>query len=178
MSICRPEKETEKMRMTMVTAALLLAGGLAVAAQDAAPGSIWSGVFSEAQAKRGEEAYQASCAGCHGVDLVSVDSETPSLTGPRFNTSWVGKTIGDRFDVIRKTMPATDPGTLDDQTTIDIVAFILKTNGYPAGQAELGVDAAALGKITIEKPKQGALQHPGRPVAVEARLIPAHDPAR
>ncbi len=136
----------------MALVILLLSGGLSAAVvRQAAPGSIWSGVFSDAQAQRGERAYQASCAQCHGQNLVSVDSESPSLTGPRFKTNWVGKTVAERYQRMRKSMPPSAPGSLDEQTDIDIVAFILKFNGYPSGAQELGVDIAALEAIVIEK---------------------------
>jgi mono/diheme cytochrome c family protein len=130
---------------------LVMAWGYSVAiSQEAPAASTWDGVFTEEQAKRGEEAYQGTCAACHGTELVSVDNETPSLTGPRFDVSWVGKTIGERFDAMRKTMPATEPGSLDEKTYADIIAYILKFNGYPAGTQELPADFDALGKIVVE----------------------------
>ena len=138
------------MNMTVAIVGLLVVGGFSSAmTQDAQPRSTLDGVFSEAQAKRGEDAYQGSCAQCHGNDLISVDSETPSLTGPRFKAQWVGKTLAERFELIRTTMPSTNPGNLDDQTNIDILAFILKFNDYPAGKRDLAVDLQILAKITV-----------------------------
>jgi quinoprotein glucose dehydrogenase len=137
--------------MTVVLfAVILLRWGLAAAPGQEAPASIWDGVFSKAQAERGKNAYQASCATCHGDDLVAVDPEAPSLTGPRFKAEWIGKTIGERFQLARDTMPSNDPGSLDDKTYVDIMAFILDFNGYPAGARELEPDVDALGRIVIE----------------------------
>ena len=100
---------------------------------------------------KGKQAYQASCAACHGDNLVSVDPESPSLTGPRFKVAWVGKTIAEPFELTRKTMPPTSPGSLDNQTNVDILAFVLELNGYPTGPKDLGVDLAVLKKIVIER---------------------------
>jgi cytochrome c len=114
--------------------------------------SVWDGVFSEAQAQRGKVSYQARCAVCHGQDLLG-DIESPSLTGLRFNSDWVGKTIAERFQRIRKTMPPEQPGSLDNQVSLDLVAFILKFNGYPSGKQELETDVRVLEKIVIERPR-------------------------
>ena len=85
--------------------AVLLSGALVAAAQDASGPSIWSGVFTAAQAKRGDDAYQASCSGCHGSNLRATDPEAVDLTGPAFRAKWNGKTLGERFETIRDTMP-------------------------------------------------------------------------
>ncbi len=125
-------------------------------AQTAQPRPASDHVFSEAQAKRGEDAYSASCGSCHGDDLVSHDAEAPSLTGARFTSQWTGKTLADRFSVIRKTMPSTNPGALDDQTSVDILAYILKFNGFPSGDQNLASDSGVLEKIVIDAvPKAG-----------------------
>src|SRR5437868_6557004 len=63
------------------------------------------GVFTDEQAKNGESAYQARCASCHGADLHSTDSEAPDLTDASFKTGWGGKTLAERFETIRGTMP-------------------------------------------------------------------------
>lgn len=125
-------------------------------AQSAPPRNASDRVYSDAQARRGEDAYGGSCASCHGDNLVSVDAEAPSLTGARFTSQWAGKTLAERFTLIRKTMPSTNPGALDDQTSIDILAYILKFNGYPSGDQSLASDSGVLEKIVIDAaPKAG-----------------------
>lgn len=108
------------------------------------------GVFTAAQAKAGEEAYQSHCAGCHGLDLKKTDAEAPDLTDGPYRFGWNGKTVGERFDAIRKTMPRPPLPRLTDQMYIDIVAYILSFNGSPAGNEPLPADMAKLGAITIE----------------------------
>jgi mono/diheme cytochrome c family protein len=136
---------------TIVLAALLVGGGAVTAPAQVAPShSAAEGVFTDAQAKRGEDVYASRCAQCHGDDLVSRDDESPSLSGLAFTSSWVGKTLGDRFKIVRTTMPPTDPGGIDEQTCIDIVAFILKFNGYPAGEQEMPAETGVLETIRID----------------------------
>jgi cytochrome c len=140
------------MNAIFVFAALLVAGGaVATPAQVAPSHSTAEGVFTDAQAKRGADVYASRCAQCHGDALISRDDESPSLAGIGFKTMWVGKNLADRFSIV-KTMPPTDPGSLDEQTCVDLVAFILKFNGYPTGGQELPADNGVLETIRIEAP--------------------------
>ena len=123
-------------------AVVLLLTTLAAAAQDASGPSIWNGVFTAAQAKRGNDAYQASCSGCHGSDLHATDPEAVDLTGPGIRARWNGKTLNERFETIRDRMPPGNANTLGDKTYMDILAFILESNDFPAGNQELVPDTA------------------------------------
>ena len=137
--------------MTRAVAALAIVWAWgAAAAQNTAGPSIWSGVFTPAQAMRGEEAYQASCASCHGGDLHATDAEVPDLTGPAWRAKWNGKTLGERFDTIRSTMPLGSGNSLGDKTYLDILAFILRFNEFPPGTQELGPETA---KTIVFAPK-------------------------
>jgi mono/diheme cytochrome c family protein len=121
-------------------------------AQPAGTRSTASGVFTAEQAKDGERAFQAKCASCHGADLHSTDPEAPDLTEGAFRFGWQGKTIANRFEQIRSTMPYGNSRSLDDQTYIDIVAYILAFNGIPPGNQKLVPDVPTLEKIVIEVP--------------------------
>jgi len=136
---------------TVASLALLL--GTCSADAQPATRSISSGVFTAAQAKSGETAYQARCASCHGTDLRSTDPEAPDLTEGIFQFGWKGKTIADIFDQIRRTMPIDNPRSLDDQTYLDILAYILQFNGAPSGNQKLEPNLPALRQIVIEAPK-------------------------
>ena len=129
---------------------LLLLGALVADAQDASGPSIWSGVFTTAQAKRGDDAYQASCSGCHGSDLHATDAEAVDLTGPAFRAKWNGRTLEERFETIRDTMPLGSGNTLGDKTYMDILAFILQFNDFPPGNQELVPETA---KAIVFMPK-------------------------
>jgi cytochrome c553 len=121
-------------------------------AQPAGTRSTASGVFTAAQAKDGERAFQAKCASCHGADLHSTDPEAPDLTEGAFRFGWQGKTVANRFEQIRSTMPYGNAFSLDDQTYIDIVAYILAFNGIPSGNQKLAPDVPVLEKIVIVVP--------------------------
>src|ERR1700686_4124206 len=141
------------MRKYVVVGSLLLLQGISVAyAQPTAARSTASGVFSAEQAKNGERAFQAKCASCHGADLHSTEPEAPDLTEGAFRFGWQGKTIANRFEEIRGTMPYGNARSLDDQTYLDIVAYILAFNGIPSGNQKLEPDVPALEKIVITVP--------------------------
>lgn len=121
-------------------------------AQGAAPAAgsgIWSGVYTDAQGKRGEGTANQRCTACHGTDL-SGGEAGPALVGLEFLGNWNQQSLGDLFDRIHSTMPADAPGSLSLQDTADIVSRILQLNKFPAGQKELPTDMNALGQIKIE----------------------------
>jgi S-disulfanyl-L-cysteine oxidoreductase SoxD len=132
-------------------AVLLLLGALVAAAQDVSRPSIWSGVFTAAQAERGNAAYQASCSSCHGSRLRATDPEAADLIGPAFRAKWNGKALEERFEKMRDTMPPGNANSLGDKTYMDILAFILQSNDFPAGSQEL-VSETAKAIVFVQKP--------------------------
>jgi len=115
-------------------AAVCLAGlGLGLEAADP---SVWDGVYTAEQTRRGEAAYLQTCASCHGTALEGGDM-TPPLVSGAFTSNWNDLTVGDLFDRIRTTMPLDNPGKLSRQQNADVIAFVLKANGWPAGTTEL-----------------------------------------
>jgi len=123
------------------------AGAPRTAAQDARS-TIWDSVFTEGQAKRGEEAYLKACAKCHADDLLG-STNAPALVGQAFFARFDRTSADDVLDVIRRTMPQEAPDTLGMQAYADIVSYLLKTNGAPAGTAELSTDRAKLREILV-----------------------------
>jgi mono/diheme cytochrome c family protein len=128
----------------------LICGTSLLHAQDTKSTS--TGVFTDEQAKRGEAAYQRACATCHGADLHSTEPEAPDLTDGPFKFGWQGKTIAERFEIIRTTMPPRKGGSLDDQTYLDIVTYILRFNKVPSGNQALKPDVSMLKQIVISVP--------------------------
>ena len=123
-----------------------------VRAQDAAGGSVWAGVYTEEQAKRGEAVSAKMCTSCHGPDLTGGEAG-PALVGLEFIGNWTNLTMADFFDRVHSTMPADSPGTMTLQQTSDVSAYVLKLNKYPAGTTELSTDLGALKAIKIEGPR-------------------------
>lgn len=138
------------MRITFAIA--LMSGVYTVAALSAQARTTGDGVYTEAQAMRGEKIYTDSCASCHGPDL-SGGGQTPGLAGKEFNMDWNDLSMSDLFDRTRATMPADRPGTLKPEPTADVIAFLLQKGSFPAGQAELPADVAALKAIKFVSPK-------------------------
>ena len=110
--------------------------------------SIWSGSYTEAQAERGAEDYSARCAACHGADLRG-DSHAAGLVGMGFMFLWEGKSLGELYSKIRNDMPQDQPRSLSKGSYEDILAFILKSNDFPAGDTELESGENALDKLMI-----------------------------
>jgi S-disulfanyl-L-cysteine oxidoreductase SoxD len=113
-----------------------------------APGSrtVWDGVYTEEQAKRGEAIYRQSCATCHGDALLGREMASP-LTGPVFNSNWNGVMLGDLLERMRLTMPQSSPGSLSRQQNADVLAYILSVGGFPAGDKELARQTEILNTI-------------------------------
>ena len=110
------------------------------------------GVYSAAQAARGQKIYTDSCASCHGPDQEG-NGQTPPLAGKEFNGDWIDLSLGDLFDRTRATMPADKPGTLTPAQAADVIAFLLQKATFPAGETDLPMDAAALKGIQFARPK-------------------------
>jgi mono/diheme cytochrome c family protein len=116
--------------------------------------TVWDSVYTIAQAARGETAYVKSCARCHRASLGGGD-ESPPLTGSGFLGNWNGLPLSDLHDRIRKTMPTDSVGIFDRQLVTDVIAYVLKANGFPAGAADLPVDTLALRDIVVQASKTG-----------------------
>jgi mono/diheme cytochrome c family protein len=139
-------------------AGLLLLASL-VSAQTSAPRrTVWDGVYTEAQAARGVTAFGQSCAGCHAL---TAEGKAP-LVGDPFWKSFAQKSVGDLFEFVSANMPNATPGSLDESTYRDIVALMLKSNGFPAGTAELRRDNIA--KVQIIQ-KDGRTELPSDALA-------------
>lgn len=109
--------------------------------------SVKDGVYSSEQAKRGSRIYRKACVRCH---------HPRQFAGPAYMDSWTGARVHDFLEVIRRTMPTENPGSLKRQQYADIVAFILRMNSIPSGEAEMSGDATVVKQIRIEGPYKWA----------------------
>ena len=114
----------------------------------------WDGVYTEAQAKRGQELYAAKCSKCHTDTLVG-DGTATALTGTGFAANWDGVSLGEMAERTRTTMPDDDPGKLSRQQVADVIAFVLKFNKFPVGETELPSQIEALNPIKYVVTKKG-----------------------
>jgi cytochrome c553 len=114
-------------------------------AQDAL--SVWSGVYTTAQAERGQLVYAGQCGRCHGEDLGG--NRAYPLAGERFMDHWDAHTLQQLFRRIRDTMPPAEAGTLSAADARDVLAYVLQQNKFPAGSAELAHDERELSAVEI-----------------------------
>ena len=149
------------------SAALWLAGLLFLAsataslvtAQTSTPRrTVWDGVYTEAQAARGMMAFGQSCAGCHAL---AAEGKAP-LAGDPFWKSFAQKTVGDLLEFVSANMPNGSPRFPQRAHLHDIVALMLKSNGFPAGATELGRNTIADVQIV---PKDGSAELPANALA-------------
>ncbi len=99
------------------------------------------GVFTDIQARRGQQVYAGTCQSCH----------TPtSHQGAMFTQNWDRHPLSDLFIYVSQKMPQDNPGSLDPNDAADVVAFLLKVYAMPAGTVELTPDTVAMKKILID----------------------------
>jgi mono/diheme cytochrome c family protein len=119
-----------------------------------APGSVWDGIYTNPQAERGATFYRQECESCHGKALEGA-GQTPPLAGDEFKSNWNGQPLSRLFGKMRTSMPADHPGKLTAGQNADILSYMLKQNGFPAGSTELQGDAETLKAIRFESVKPG-----------------------
>ena len=122
---------------------LISAGWSSVPAGAQSGASVADGVFTAAQASRGEATFRRVCSACH---------DTGEFSGGRFRLTWVGQSAGDLFDTIATLMPEGDPGSLTPAQYAAVVAYLLQVNGYPAGESDLPTSLSALRGMEIVAP--------------------------
>jgi len=140
-------------------------------------GSVWDGVYTKEQAKRGRPIYARNCTECHGdtpVALAPIEpnqdslehqlavflrvsdpgasgfSSAPPLSGGVFLRGWKNQTVGSLYQFARTEMPQDSPGSLTDQQYADIIAYMFNLSRLPVGENELPPDAQKLNMIIIE----------------------------
>jgi alcohol dehydrogenase (cytochrome c) len=95
-----------------------------------------SAVFTSEQSGAGKTAYQTNCSTCHGPELAG-RNEAPQLAGNNFMNAWGGRSVQDLTGYIQTTMPPGSPGSLTPKMCVDIVSFLLESNGAGAGAQSL-----------------------------------------
>ena len=117
--------------------------------------SVWDGVFTEAQATRGQAAYSGACGNCHGSRLNGAPDDpdmrsSPPVARARFLRVWDGRALGTLLAYTRATMPEENPNSLTQQEYVDVIAYQLSVSGMPVGEDELPIDPYDLARIVIQ----------------------------
>jgi len=123
--------------------------------------TVWDGAYTDAQAERARATFDGACAHCHTL-TPGGNTEGGSLSGDKFWTAFTQKSVGDLLAYMSKNMPNGDGGSLPAQTYDDLVALVLKANGFPAGGAEVTPESVAGVRII---PKDGSSDLPANVLA-------------
>ena len=121
------------------------------AAAQESPRTVADGVYTDIQAARGATVYDTACAGCHRADLGG--GTGPALREQRFAKEFAGKDLKTLFTKTATTMPRGAPGSLGDNVYLDVVAYMLKENGFPSGAHDLTADALESIRVLPGQPK-------------------------
>jgi len=140
------------MPRTLATAAVLgaallcilcIAAAWQLAAQNGAR-SVREGVYSPAQATRGERLFGSICTNCH---------EVAEFTGAGAYLEEVdGTPLWETFEYISAEMPEDDPGSLRPEDYADVLAYLFSAYGLPSGETDLPIEQEPLEIITIARP--------------------------
>lgn len=125
---------------SLIPALAALAVGTAHAQSPDSTAAALPSVYTSVQAERGAAVFSKSCGVCHA---------TMEFTGPSFLHSWGGGTAYQFYDFLRKQMPFDDPGSLKPEEYLAAIAYLLRLNGFPAGEKALPRDAEALKQIQL-----------------------------
>ena len=139
-------------RLAVIAGAIALAASIAISVSaQQRPKNVREGAFTADQAERGKAGFDGVCQRCHGAALTGSEGNGPVLKGPAFLAHWDKDTLGSLWVKIRDTMPLGVPGTLTDEVKLQILAYVLQQNGFPAGATELPGDVNALEEIGIQQ---------------------------
>jgi S-disulfanyl-L-cysteine oxidoreductase SoxD len=133
-------------RGAVLISGFVLALEVGMLAGQGASKSVNDGVYSVDQAARGQKVFETTCTICH---------DTGRFTGKEFVAQWSGQPLYAFFDVMRKTMPEDNPGSLQVQQYADVVSYILQLNQFPSGAGELMGTEEAMSVVKMEEPKAG-----------------------
>ena len=152
--------------VTTSAASAAVSVGLMVSARAQAPAAktVWTGVYTDAQAERARPTFDGICTQCHTLAPGGA-TRGGAVSGEKFMAAFQQKTVGDLLSYVSKNMPNGNGGSLPASTYNDLVALILRANGFPTGTTEVSPDAVANVQII---PRDG----PGElPANVLARVV-------
>ena len=142
-------KLTHRISLFVATGILGLTMQNSAMAQQGA--NVWDGVYTKAQAVRGEESYQERCSACHGAQMQGIE-EAPTLIQGAFVYNWDGMPVSILFQRLRETMPLDDPKGTSRKIKADILAYIMSKNNFPEGQRPLPYQNSQLQKYALQMP--------------------------
>ena len=135
-------------------------------------------VYGAEQARRGKALYSQNCSNCHMDNLqgncpgenirastayvCAPRGSSPPLVGDAFLQRWYS--AGDLYSRIRWSMPADNVGGLSADDNLAILAYVLQSNGLPAGR-ELRDDVTAMKAMVLQEKTKNPVRNDG-PITV------------
>src|SRR4051812_10843046 len=99
-----------------------------------APRTVWDGVYTDAQAERARATFDGTCSRCHTLTPGGASGQGGPLVGDKFWTANTQKSVAELLGYMSKNMPNGNGGSLSASTYNDLVALVLKSNGFPSGK--------------------------------------------
>lgn len=138
-------------RYLPVTGALMFLAAVSFVSAQSTPLTVADGVYNDVQATRGAAAYDQACGRCHRQDLGGGDG--PALKDDRFNRNFAGKDLKTLYTRVATTMPRGAPASMSEGAYLDILAHMLRENGFPAGSRELTSESLEGVEMLATRPK-------------------------
>lgn len=143
-------RPTARLATAVVFGAVLLASASVVGqSDDGARVGVSTGIFTDEQVAAGAEAFEMHCAMCHGATL---EGDVGPTLAPLDRFQFSDAPLSRLFDLMRTEMPFSDPGSLDDDTYLSILTFVLSENGYPSGDEPLSAADEAIARFQLDVP--------------------------
>jgi len=108
-----------------------------------------TGIFTDEQVAAGAEAFEVHCAVCHGAEL---EGDFGPTLAPLDRFQFSDAPLSRLFDLMRTEMPFSDPGSLETDTYLSILTFILSENGYPSGDDPLSDADEVIARYVLDTP--------------------------
>ena len=147
----RPRWRPQVHLSTAVLIGAVLAASAFVVGQadEVASVGVSTGIFTDEQVVAGAEAFERHCAMCHGAEL---EGDVGPTLAPLDRFQFTDAPLSRLFDLMRTEMPFSDPGSLDADTYLSILTFVLSENGYPSGDEPLSGADEAIARYVLDAP--------------------------
>jgi len=146
----QPVYRTRAARLGLAAALAAAAATTATAQGEVDPATI-PVTYSSEQADRGERRFERDCADCHGDDLRGGLNGGAPLRGSMFEQKYMTEMPASvLFSYMSNAMPPQSPGRYSADAYADLMAYVLKWNGFQPG-APLPTDLDALDEVIIDK---------------------------
>lgn len=110
------------------------------------------GIYTKAQADGAKAQFDKICADCHAFTVAAKKRPNDLPLGDEpFLSKWTGKTVDELVTVIVLTMPNDGSAVVSEAEALNLMAYVLQQNGYPAGAAPLTKASAA---AVLQRPKE------------------------